>query len=88
MNVTIKVSTQSGADVEISQDRHEVTRMADARDFDRRLIAETLDAVVERVRASYGIGDYAPDPSPDLADGRAVSDMADNEDRDHDEGRP
>ena len=28
-----------------------------------------------------------PDPSPDLADGRAVSDMADNEDRDHDEGR-
>lgn len=40
MNVTIKVSTQSGADVEISQDRHEVARMADARDFDRRLIAE------------------------------------------------
>lgn len=36
---------------------------------------------------AFIVGDYAPDPTPDLADGRAVSDMADNEDRDHDEGR-
>lgn len=55
MNVTVTVRTQSGADVEISQDRHEVNRLGDARDFDARLIAETLDAVVERVKASYGI---------------------------------
>ncbi len=55
MNITITVKTQSGADVEISQDRHEVSTMADTRDYDRRLIKETLDAVVERVKASYGI---------------------------------
>lgn len=56
MNITITVRTQSGADVEISQDRHEHPRaISDGRDFDARLIAETLDAVVERVRASYGI---------------------------------
>lgn len=55
MNITITVRTESGANVEISQDRTEISRLGDARDFDARLIAETLDAVVERVRASYGI---------------------------------
>lgn len=54
MNVTVTVRTQSGADVEISQDRHEVSTYGSS-DFDRQLIAETLDAVVARVRASYGI---------------------------------
>jgi hypothetical protein len=55
MNVTITVRTQSGADVEISQDRPEINTYGSAKDFDARLIAETLDAVVERVRKSYGI---------------------------------
>ncbi len=54
MNVTITVTTQSGANIEVSQDRPESRTMSSG-DFDARLIAETLAAVVERVRASYGI---------------------------------
>ena len=59
MNITITVTTGSGADVEISQDRPEIRSMSSG-DFDARLIAEVLDSVVERVRRSYGIGEPPP----------------------------
>jgi hypothetical protein len=62
MNVTITVTTGSGADVEISQDRPEIRSMSSG-DFDARLIAEVLDSVVERVRRSYGITPTSHDPA-------------------------
>ena len=54
MNVTIIVRTQSGANIEVSQDRPESRTMSSG-DFDARLIAETRAAGGERGRDSDGM---------------------------------
>ena len=73
MKVQITVTTQSGADIEVSQDRPESRTMSSG-DFDARLIAETLAAVVERVRASYGIA--TPEHPTDLDAARVAAQSA------------